>query len=106
MERLYQPRDLSKEEVNQLMEKADQRRLILVREMTELADKGMGIPILLDKTILEGYYDEVGDDYMKLTKQVLALDIEKLMAQEGDDDDEEEDNGEPRYDDYGFIKVK
>ena len=105
LERLYQPRTLSKEEVSQLMEKADQRRLILVTEMTELADKGMGIPILIDKTTLEGYYDEVGDDYMKLTKQVLALDIEKLMAQEGDDDEEEEDD-QPRYDDYGFIKVK
>ena len=106
IERLYDPVVLTKEEIEQLMEKADQRRLIHVMEMTELADKGMGIPILLDKTSLDGYYDEVGDNYMRLVKEVLALDIEKLLSQERNDDDEEEDDSEPRYDDYGFIKVK
>ncbi|MBQ6310859.1 MAG: hypothetical protein IJK74_04840 [Bacteroidales bacterium] len=106
LERLYDPISLTKEDIDLLLEKADQKRLIHVMEMTELADRGMGIPILLDKTSLDGYYNEVGDDYMKLTKEVLALDIVKLMSQGGNDDDEEEDDSEPRYDDYGFIKVK
>lgn len=105
VETLYYPVKLTKEEIDGLMEKADPVRLVHIVELTVLADKGMGIPILLDKTTLDGYYDEIGDNSMKLVKEVLALDIEKLMAQENDDD-EEEDDGEPRYDDYGFIKVK
>ena len=106
LERLYDPIPLTEEVAEELLKKADPKRCIHIMELSELADKGAGIPILLEKTCLDGYYAEVGDDYMKITKEVLALDIEKLLAQEGDDDDEEDEDDQPRYDDYGFIKVK
>ena len=97
--------DITEEEAKELIEKYG-RRLIGAVETTILADKGMGIPILVDMELVNGFYEQLGDDYISLSKIMIALDTDKLAELEGSDDDEEEDNGEPRYDDYGFIKVK
>ena len=97
--------DITEEEAKELIEKYG-RRLIGAVETTILADKGMGIPILVDMELVNGFYEQLGDDYISLSKIMIALDTDKLAELEGGDDDEEEDNGEPRYDDYGFIKVK
>ena len=104
LDNLYSSRNLSKEEMDELLEKADPRRLFRIINITELADKAAGLPILLDKEITAGYYEKVGDDYISVTKELLALDLEKLVG--GDDEDEDEDEDSPRYDDYCFIKVK
>ena len=97
--------DVTEDEAKELIEKYG-RRLISAIETTILADRGIGIPILVDMELVNGFYEQLGDDYLSLSKIMIALDTEKLAELEGDDDEEEEDNGEPRYDDYGFIKVK
>ena len=106
LERLYNDSNITLEKAEELMKKADPKRCGWVVEMTELADRAMGLPVLLEKQTLDGYYEEIGDNYIRLAKETIILDLEKLMAQEGDDDEDEEEDGQPRYDDYGFIKVK
>lgn len=105
LEILYSPHKFTKEELEDLIQKADPKRLKHIVEITEIADKAMGMPILLEKETLEGYYEKVGEDYVCLKKEILILDFDKLGADEGDEDEEDDDDS-PRYDDYGFIKVK
>lgn len=81
-------------------------RCAAAEEVTVLADKGMGIPVLMQKAVTTGFYDETGDDAISKEFITILLDYDRLAELQGDDDDEEEDDDEPRYDDYGFIKVK
>ena len=98
--------EVSEDEAKKLIEKYG-RRLLHVSETTILADKAMGIPVMVETDIVDGFYEKLGDDYISLAKIIIALDYDKLMAmQDGDEDEEDEEDGETRYDDYGFIKVK
>lgn len=93
------------EDALKLLEKYKDRSMAS-EELFVLADKAMGIPLLVESNVLVGFYDKVGDDYISQERIVLVLDYDRLMDSQGDDDEEEEEDGEPRYDDYGFIKVK
>lgn len=88
-----------------LEEETFKARSVYAKQVTLLADKGMCIPSLLDIEILHGFYDDIEDLAMSLEKTIITLDIEKLIGDQSDDE-EDEDDDEPRYDDYGFIKVK
>ena len=89
-----------------LEEEVNKTRCIHVTEATMLADKEMGVPALVDIQMLNGFYDQIGEEYICLEKIIIMLDFDKMMADEGDDDEQENESDEPRYDDYGFIKVK
>lgn len=94
------------EDYKLLEDEANTIRCIHVTETTMLADKGMGVPALVDIQLVGGFYEKIGDEYLNLEKIIIMLDFEKMMADEGGDDEEEDESDEPRYDDYGFIKVK
>ena len=109
----YMGCDLTKEEAVELLEKAREegkdKRFTNLRQVEFLADNLYGIPLLIQTTILNGFYESIDDNAVGLDKIIIVLDVEKFVqSQEDSEDEDDEDNeeDEPRYDDYGFIKVK
>ncbi len=94
---------LDEESPTLLKNEANRKRCVYGKEITLLADKAMGVPCLMEVTMVSGFYETIGDQHFKMEKVIISLDFDK-MNQEEDEDEENED--EPRYDDYGFIKVK
>jgi len=87
---------------------ASQMDTISTIGVTFLADKTIGLPFLVQKEMVDNYYDHLGDNLTSVIRTVIILDVDKLVSIQEKQEDEEEENEdeEPRYDDYGFIKVK